>query len=364
MTSNLPALPVASQAPSLGEGYWIQCPSCQSHNPPIRRGRCQDCLEPLALPSLPTLEDRIPPAWAEPFAHAKTGLFYLSGWAMQAPWTFAFFWGGLLSGLSLSSPSFLFLLVWGIFVDQRFGPTLKAPEPLRIQRIPAELSQAEAAGDTVRPKVFETYSTQVEIRDATASLALIRKRRGFRVQIDLELKHLQGEALDLELRVLGPDERYLKARLPSYRGPHGEVFSQHRAARLRLDHSHFPDLWIYLPLRALGMPSYVTRVEVQLEASLAVRGRRLARLLIPAQVLPRPEELWEPEAQVEADEDILLLEGKEGLEGVNCLVCGDELDGQSLRCPVCSAPHHRECWDYLDGCSRFGCSESPTRKAH
>ena len=40
-----------------------------------------------------------------------------------------------------------------------------------------------------------------------------------------------------------------------------------------------------------------------------------------------------------------------------CQVCGEEMKREQsiIRCSHCSTPHHQECWDYLGGCSTFGC---------
>jgi len=40
-----------------------------------------------------------------------------------------------------------------------------------------------------------------------------------------------------------------------------------------------------------------------------------------------------------------------------CLVCNCEiLEGDSIHCPRCDTPHHKDCWEYMGGgCARFGC---------
>ena len=40
-----------------------------------------------------------------------------------------------------------------------------------------------------------------------------------------------------------------------------------------------------------------------------------------------------------------------------CKVCGEPvLDGQVIICSVCNTPHHRDCWEYVGGCSIYGCN--------
>lgn len=39
----------------------------------------------------------------------------------------------------------------------------------------------------------------------------------------------------------------------------------------------------------------------------------------------------------------------------NCQVCGDPVAEDRVSCRNCRTPHHRECWEYLGGCSTFAC---------
>ncbi len=39
-----------------------------------------------------------------------------------------------------------------------------------------------------------------------------------------------------------------------------------------------------------------------------------------------------------------------------CQVCGDPVETDRVLCKRCRTPHHRECWEYLGGCSTFGCA--------
>jgi len=40
---------------------------------------------------------------------------------------------------------------------------------------------------------------------------------------------------------------------------------------------------------------------------------------------------------------------------LTCPVCRQELAGRTCRCPRCRTPHHHECWEYNQGCSRYAC---------
>lgn len=41
---------------------------------------------------------------------------------------------------------------------------------------------------------------------------------------------------------------------------------------------------------------------------------------------------------------------------VICKVCGDPIaDAPKVQCATCRTPHHRDCWEFVGGCSIFGC---------
>ena len=40
-----------------------------------------------------------------------------------------------------------------------------------------------------------------------------------------------------------------------------------------------------------------------------------------------------------------------------CKVCGQTIEvGPRTLCARCKAPHHRDCWEFIGGCSIFGCN--------
>jgi hypothetical protein len=40
-----------------------------------------------------------------------------------------------------------------------------------------------------------------------------------------------------------------------------------------------------------------------------------------------------------------------------CKVCGELVfDDQVIVCKACNTPHHRDCWEYIGGCSIYGCN--------
>src|SRR5437868_1145495 len=46
-----------------------------------------------------------------------------------------------------------------------------------------------------------------------------------------------------------------------------------------------------------------------------------------------------------------------------CPVCRAQVDADATECLHCHVPHHRDCWEYNQGCGTYGCpSAPPTQK--
>ena len=41
-----------------------------------------------------------------------------------------------------------------------------------------------------------------------------------------------------------------------------------------------------------------------------------------------------------------------------CMVCGTDVEEYRVKCRRCKTPHHKDCWGYFGGCSRYGCGET------
>lgn len=367
MSLNLPAvrprtLPTVPGSLSRGAGWAMRCQGCGALVLTVDEGRCPECGEAQHLPSLPGWRDRLPPAVRRGWDRVRPHLTPLATWYRRSPWFFVLFWGGLLVGFSPLSASFMALAAWGVIVDGLFPPEGSAGEPLKVLREAGKATSTLPEGASPRPVLTEIYRPRIELARSWWQINRIRQRRGISVHLDLNARGLQGVPLDMHLSFLGPDDRYLKAALPNYRGPGRRARASHRTRPLRLEDSRFPDLWIYLPLRALSLPRGLTRFEGRAEVRLESRGELLVRHLLPVDFLPLPEDLWAAPT-VEPSLGLgLQLEAVTRADRAPCGVCGDADEEVTQPCPVCEALHHPECWAYLDGCSRFGCPESPGRK--
>ena len=356
-----PALPLPGRRDH-GEGYRLRCPHCHETVSSLPGGLCPDCQGPLPVPTLPARLDTLPPRVQALAQGLRPTLRRLGEWWRRSPWLFLVFWGGLAVGYAPFSSSFVALCAWAFLVDRLFPARGPRHDPVRRLRLPASPGASLPEGATPRPQLTDLYSTRVGLRRSWWQVNRIRQRRGISVHLDLRVQGFQGLCLDLELRLLGPDERYLRGALPNYRGPDREALASHRTRPLKLDDSRFADLWIFMPLRALSLPQGLARLEASAEVRLGTRRETLLRHLLPVDLIPVPEDLWAPETSLAPGVAPGMLLGTLREEAASCGVCGDAVEDPVLRCPVCAAPHHPECFAYLDGCSRFGCAESPGRR--
>lgn len=59
---------------------------------------------------------------------------------------------------------------------------------------------------------------------------------------------------------------------------------------------------------------------------------------------------------------ISIVETSLAAENARCPVCGLRAEAETVACPVCRAPHHRDCRAYLGRCGIFGCRDGvPSR---
>lgn len=64
----------------------------------------------------------------------------------------------------------------------------------------------------------------------------------------------------------------------------------------------------------------------------------------------------EPQVRPNGDEAIVMVEKMQtAVDMPRCPVCACTIEEDPVTCPRCATPHHRECWDYAEGCAIFGC---------
>jgi hypothetical protein len=100
------------------------------------------------------------------------------------------------------------------------------------------------------------------------------------------------------------------------------------------------------------------RILVQIDRNLAVSSEALAWMVREALVLHD----WLLEGVFQRiDQGIAIVDTtgawEEDSGPATCKVCGEPVfDDQVIVCSVCNTPHHRDCWEYVGGCSIYGCN--------
>jgi tetratricopeptide (TPR) repeat protein len=65
---------------------------------------------------------------------------------------------------------------------------------------------------------------------------------------------------------------------------------------------------------------------------------------------------------IESSSKAVVEDCPEAVKGGSCPVCGEGFEALEslIRCSRCDTYHHKECWDYNDGCAIYGCKASLT----
>lgn len=111
--------------------------------------------------------------------------------------------------------------------------------------------------------------------------------------------------------------------------------------------------------RAASRPSFMLRaengrLEVLYRESVWDAPSLLALVRAASDLIPLL--LSTPHSGIEFGETAEEMDGR-------CPICTTALSEPLIRCRRCSAPHHRECWDYLGRCAVYACEPQSERVA-
>lgn len=251
------------------------------------------------------------------------------------------FGGALFAWINLEVFSFLLwpvLSAWGI---QHYSTTVPS----------------DRGGTRLLDRQALLHSTRYE-------LARLGTRRGLRISLSFQVAGLAGQPLEVAVRLVSPRGHWLVSRLQRYRGAAGELLLRHRTGPLRHDPAYFPDLWVFVPTRALPIEPGEARFAAVAEVVVAARGRVLFETDVPIEfevtAADRPLPALESAPPGPgADTGIEIVASEGGVETIQCGVCGEGLGGPTTRCRVCTTPHHSDCWDFFGGCSVYACEGRP-----
>lgn len=307
------SLVFASASP--GARWTTGCSECGQEVRTLSEGRCPAC-GGLAIGQLPCLVPETPPA----------------------PWVLARGVLAPLGALVVSSP--LLLGAW----------TLQAGGVCALLLV--VVGMAYRSVHPRRHRGSRVFASGVDLRQASWDLVELPGGRGLEVRLAIETRGLEGERLEILVRLRGPDGFYLKARHPAWEGSLGEVRARTQTAPLGEARGQLGSVRLYLPLAAIELPPGTRRADLEAEILVGIQGVVLLERDLPVVLTPRQEE-------------VPLLPGEEGdpfafqpppVPVRPCGLCGGdrELD-QVTSCPDCGLEHHARCWDFAGGCAGYGC---------
>jgi len=164
-----------------------------------------------------------------------------------------------------------------------------------------------------------------------------------------------GDQVRAEIRLRWQGSPPLRARLPHYRGAHGEAVARELAAPVGDQDDLQQTVGLLLPLRAVELPEVGVQ-PLPLDAVVTLRlGEERADFPTEIEFLPRSSDYAAPEV-VQEPEDIGELAPVVSSPNPRCPVCGDLFEEPPWRCHLCETPHHRECWEWSGRCSTFACA--------
>lgn len=224
------------------------------------------------------------------------------------------------------------------------------------------------------PKLVDgnrTFTDLVPVEKAWYEITKLRGRRGLVVHLAFRVSYLQGKQVEVTVRFRGPQGFYIPATLRNYRGDLGELRVRYISKPVKNRLASFPNVWLFLPIRAMGLPPGTSHVRLTAEILLSCEGTVHTERDLPIDFKPFPEDFphalppgraafVDPLLEDRDDGAIEILEAR-GVprEDAHCGVCGDPFGADVVRCSLCETPHHAECWSYMGGCTTYACEGRP-----
>jgi hypothetical protein len=125
-------------------------------------------------------------------------------------------------------------------------------------------------------------------------------------------------------------------------------------------------------MRALALPPGTEQVQLKAEILLSSEGTVHTEHDLAIGFRPLPEDfpnqlpghgvtaLPSLEDSVMPEGAIQILDTGPSLEQTSCGVCGDQLETDLIvTCQVCGTKVHKECWEYIGGCTTYACEGRP-----
>ncbi len=248
---------------------------------------------------------------------------------------------------------------------------VRGSPPLPVQ----DLSAIPATARELGSRLAERLGTRVDdrpsgdaawdpvtIEDVRVILARLRGRRGLEIRVPLRTAGMVGRSVTVEVRVRGLDGWPVLGMLASYRAEDGSARVRRRTPQVETQREAFPDLWLFLPTRAMAIPPDTGIFRGMVEATASLPGVRDDRRRARFGFFVIPEDL-EREGPGLSHEPRIEATAGPATGAAACPVCAEAVGPEAWACPACLTPHHPECHEYLGGCATYGCAGSPPIRA-
>ena len=193
----------------------------------------------------------------------------------------------------------------------------------------------------------------LEVIHSRAEEVTLRKRPGCAIFVQLKISSpIAGRTM--QLLVEFKDERGLlhQSSLRAYRGEFGEVLARKEVQlpKPRDDRYPYAEAGAFVPLRAFVLQPGQRDLRIKPIITYKIKSHIIDTTVLPYEVFDT-----KALASLSADAVIAKIE----LAAAICQICGYPMNDDAVVCQTCETPHHKECWEYIGGCSTYGCEGRP-----
>ena len=206
-------------------------------------------------------------------------------------------------------------------------------------------------------------SLYMSVIHSRAEEVTLRKRPGCAIFLQLKISHpLAGRKMELLVEFKDENGHLHKSSLRAYRGDFDEVLVRKEVQLPKVGSKSYPyvEAGVFVPLRAFTLRENQRDLRMQPVVTYKVEWHILEKTVLPYEVFDtRTIAALQSETASDGDLVISTVEIGEKGEELVCQICGYPMTEDLVTCSTCDTPHHKECWEYIGGCSTYGCEGRP-----
>ncbi len=202
----------------------------------------------------------------------------------------------------------------------------------------------------------------IEVLRSWTEEVRLRKRPGCAVFLHLKVTApIAGRTLEIAVQFKNENGSLHKSVLRAYRGQLEEVLVRKEVELPKVKDEMYPfvETGTFVPLRAFIPDECPRDLRIKPVVTLKIEGKILDVVILPYEVFDTKSILAAIDVKPEDGVLIENIEMERKGEEVLCQVCGYGMTDDVITCTLCDTPHHQECWDYVGGCSTYGCEGRP-----